>query len=699
MTAAAVERRGDPFAVPSGTSLRFALLMLSTTAVVMMAATGRIASLLTGDDVMRRIAAYQACWEREHRRWDGFPSGDRPSAAEVCGADPRVVQLWVPTTAVLVFWALVFVIYWFLPAWRIRHRRYVPLVDELPEVARALEELRDRSGTEPVSWYAEPLNPRVSALAFGRWRRRHIVLSGGLLALRTSRPETYEAVLLHELAHIRNRDVDISFLTIVVGRVALPVLLFSLPTGIGWPLIWNRTVGSFAEGAAGSLQILCLLVVVPLARRAVLRSREFYADARAQQWSISPDALRSLFDKRDTRRRLSGGLLRVHPTPARRLAMLANPEPLFRSGLWEMAAVGCVLGVLYTELNGTYVLNSALGDRADAVSGVLAHALVGTLCAAVVGFLALRADEGFPGAASPVLRAPAWGLACGMALGGGVANGTIMFALATTDQNGAGFLLWTGLLALAAFLAGRWMSRTVRLWRRALPHRRRPMLTLCGLVVAAGVMFACVLQWLLELMVTQPLMATVVGRGTPEAVTFVLGAVTGAGVRAPYLLCAVTLAALLPLLGQAAAYGGPRRDLRLTLGGGVRWGLWLLAGVTLLGYSGLYVLGLLIVPGALLVLVVRTGRLPRDGGLAFAHAVLAGSLAGVLALGGAGMVLALTGCGMGQCYRLDLYGTAAFTALSVLLALVIAVCLPSVRKGRTPRGGPEAGGSPHGPVW
>jgi Zn-dependent protease with chaperone function len=588
---AAVEQRpSDPFAVPSGTTLRFALLVLTTTVLVMSYVSGRVGPLLAGGDASHReVAAYRACWDRYYREMDGLRSADDPST--VCGADPRIVDLWVPVSAVLVFWLLVFTVYWLLPAWRIRRRRYVPLPDELPEVTASVETLRRSVHTEPVSWYAQPLDSRVSALAFGRWGRRHIVLSGGLLALHGSQPETFRAVLLHELAHLRNRDVDISFLTIAIGRVALPMLLLDLPTGIGWPLIWGGGIGSLVAGAAESLQLLCLLLVIPLSRRAVLRSREFYADARAQQWSTSPGALRALFDTPVTRRSVTGTLMRVHPSAPQRRAMLDDPSPLFRSGFWELFAVGSVLGSLHSQITSTFVLNSALAAGAYVVLHFLAAAITGVLAGAVVGFLAVRVNEGFaPRGRSRLLRTPAWGLGCGLALGGGVVDTDTAFALATTGQIGVGFLPWAALLALAAHLSARWMSGTLRPWQQSLPNRRRPALTLCALAAAVGLLFACVLAWLMPLMTTEAVMASLMGPHTPELVAFALGAASLAGAMAPYLMCAATLAALLPLLGRALAddvYPGARLDLRHTLNTGVRWGLWLAAVMALFAFAEL----------------------------------------------------------------------------------------------------------------
>ncbi len=55
------------------------------------------------------------------------PGPDAPSAVELCGTDPRQVDLWVPLTGLLVFWLVVLAVYWLLPAWRVRRRRYALL--------------------------------------------------------------------------------------------------------------------------------------------------------------------------------------------------------------------------------------------------------------------------------------------------------------------------------------------------------------------------------------------------------------------------------------------------------------------------------------------------------------------------------------------------------------------------------------------
>ena len=118
-------RLRDPFAVPSGTSMRFALLVVTTSTVIMHFVGSRFGPV--PGDVEQRYARYAACWEEQNRDSTGLPSPDGPSAVELCGTDPRQVDLWVPLTGLLVFWLVVLAVYWLLPAWRVRRRRYALL--------------------------------------------------------------------------------------------------------------------------------------------------------------------------------------------------------------------------------------------------------------------------------------------------------------------------------------------------------------------------------------------------------------------------------------------------------------------------------------------------------------------------------------------------------------------------------------------
>lgn len=69
------------------------------------------------------------------------------------------------------------------------------------------------------------LNPAVDGLAFGRAGRRYIMLSRGLADLHDREPALFRAVVLHELAHIRNRDLDLTAFTLGLWRSFVVVIL------------------------------------------------------------------------------------------------------------------------------------------------------------------------------------------------------------------------------------------------------------------------------------------------------------------------------------------------------------------------------------------------------------------------------------------------------------------------------------------
>jgi heat shock protein HtpX len=115
-----------------------------------------------------------------------------------------------------------------------------------------------------------------NAFATGRSPARSAVaVTEGLLALP---PEQIEAVIAHELAHIRNRDVLVSSIAaMIAGAISAiaNVLQFSFFFG-----------GDDEDhGALGWLGTLAMLVLAPIAamllQLAVSRQREYLADATA----------------------------------------------------------------------------------------------------------------------------------------------------------------------------------------------------------------------------------------------------------------------------------------------------------------------------------------------------------------------------------------------------------------------------------
>ena len=139
-----------------------------------------------------------------------------------------------------------------------------------------LEGVRRRAGTGPVVWLLQPLDARLSAFAFGWPRRRFVAISGGAAVAGVGKPAALNAVLLHELAHIKNRDIDQTYLALAIWRAfvvaaLLPLAVLLIFTGVlsePQQLIWRVAVTA--------------LIVYSL-RHAILRSREFDADAQTRE--------------------------------------------------------------------------------------------------------------------------------------------------------------------------------------------------------------------------------------------------------------------------------------------------------------------------------------------------------------------------------------------------------------------------------
>ena len=190
---------------------------------------------------------------------------------------------------------------WSTGAWEIVE----PATPEQRQLVNVVEEMAIASGMpKPKIWIVP--DPDPNAFATGRdAATASIAVTEGLLA--TLHRDELQAVVAHEIAHVRNLDVRLmTLLAAMVGAIAL------MSDGMGRMLRGGRVSGTGGRRSGGKgggnplgLVILVLwivtLIIAPVVSRilamAVSRKREFLADASGAQFTRNPLALASALEK------------------------------------------------------------------------------------------------------------------------------------------------------------------------------------------------------------------------------------------------------------------------------------------------------------------------------------------------------------------------------------------------------------------
>ena len=363
--------RLNPFAFPSDTTFRFLLFIAAIVGV----------SLLAFDWIygvfIDQAAQGQALIDcsRLAPIVDGVPPTDaqqqafRDCLARVNATNREAILLGI--IVLLVGGAVAYGI----AVWRLR-RRYRPLVrDDAPALVDAVDAMADELGVQPapgLRW--QPLDPRAMGLAFGPPGNRELALTGGLVPLSIRDRPAFRAIVLHELAHLRNGDVDLSYYAIGLWRallvVAIAPFLLALVRAViddpnfVLPLAWRFIV---------------LVPVVYVIRSAILRAREHDADVRAS--TREPEIRRVLAaaaSREPTRSKLSR-LVAWHPSAAYRVAVIDDPAPLLRLGLLDVVGIGIVGSLAYDKV--------ALVIGYGGLSAFANHGLAALVFAPLVGII------------------------------------------------------------------------------------------------------------------------------------------------------------------------------------------------------------------------------------------------------------------------------------------------------------------------
>lgn len=263
--------------------------------------------------------------------FSGTSVGPDPVAGYFIWAGQALAQAWP--------WAIVAAGVWFFIAYFF----YQGIIDaatgakkverrEEPKLYNLLENLCiSRGETMPALRIMETdaLNAFATGLHKGQYS---ITVTRGLM--NTLSDEELEAVLAHELTHIRNADVRLLIIAVVfvgifsfVGEMAFRSMRFGAVSGSSS----RRSSGSRDSGGGALIAIVVALVIIAIAyalaiviRFALSRRREYLADAGAVELTKNPDAMISALQK------ISGNAAVEAPAEVREM-FIENPHADFTS--------------------------------------------------------------------------------------------------------------------------------------------------------------------------------------------------------------------------------------------------------------------------------------------------------------------------------------------------------------------------------
>lgn len=507
--------RLNPFIFPSDTDFRFILLILSVLGASLFA-------YHIPSNYLFRKEFYEVtlrCFTAANAVYPGNPSIDSPEGYQKqqlisnCQQSFNLrLSAWIAGGVGLMLVVAV-ILYWIAPAWNIWRDKLIPLsAEDAPEVVAYLEELCHEVGLHaPPTFMWNPLSPAKSGLAFGRIGHYYVALPGGLVTLYYADRPTFRAVILHELAHLKNADIDKTYFAVAVWQAFVVIAFIPFLCLTVYFIFTNPALDEPSLYLLNMIwRIVPLAALVYLMRNAVLRTREIYADVRASVWDRNSDALLKVLATLPSPGKVAMRIgLSVHPDPNERQQTLLETNRLFfRFGFWDAFATG--LAVTIAVPNLILFLSLLIPFKQATMILIMPALLIAPLVIGILGVAVWRSSFAMLwGSKIPHNSGRLGvGLGVGLILGYALSFDTATSQSLVPKSSQLGFYVVLGLIALPVsllcFLFLRWMAASASTWlESATTHRSLSLVSMPGYVVS-GIVLAVSLSALFVLLELVP---------------------------------------------------------------------------------------------------------------------------------------------------------------------------------------------------
>ena len=292
-------------------------------------------------------------------------------------------------TFALAVLGMAFIFYFRHPSEIRRRRNTGPLSEKDKEIQELVNKLASQADINSPTIEMPPRGLRgTDAQAFGVGKAQTIALDGGFRILRKTKPDVFNALLHHELAHFANNDIGRSYFSDALWKsirwvIVLPFILglmgnvvIGLFFGVLYSDLLQRFMGAAQVIFKLFVQFSFVLVVAAVIWARLLRTREFYADWRAVLWE-SKSGLNKIFHEQTemAKPKTRFKLLKLHPDAKERMHAIEYPETLFNFSPVIVFLAGLLLSFMfvgsYFALSTFLAFAGVLLSIRDASSGLL----------------------------------------------------------------------------------------------------------------------------------------------------------------------------------------------------------------------------------------------------------------------------------------------------------------------------------------